>query len=212
MHFCIDNTVVVNLNFKTMKAIKLFFVSALAGVSSFVFTGDLLAVDLVPVDIPDRSVFKLVAPSNHMVAIDITNPEGEILHRESVSLDEASIRLYDFTNLEDGVYTFYSSDEYSTTTKKIHVMGSGVEILRKEVEYKPVFHIREKKLTVSYLNQELDDVEFTIEGKNLNYCEDKMGNAISIQKQFDISRLPRGDYYALVKVGNKQYYHQFNID
>jgi hypothetical protein len=197
-----------------MKTIKLLFVSAIVGISSFIFSGNVHAffIDLVPVDIPDKAVVKLVSPNNQTAFIYIAGPEGDFLLRESITLDEASRRLYDFTNLENGIYTFYSSDEQSTTTKKFKVEGSSVEILSKEVEYKPIFNIKGKHLTVNYFNKEMEDVEFIIEGRNLYFRQDEDGNAISFQKQFDISKLLRGEYYASMKVGRNQYYHKFNVE
>ncbi|MEE9463120.1 MAG: hypothetical protein V3V53_14870 [Bacteroidales bacterium] len=197
-----------------MKTIKLLFVSAMVGISSFVFSGNALAffIDLKPVDIPDKAVVRLEAPKNYTASIYIAGPEGDILLEESITLDEASTRLYDFTNLDNGIYTFHSSDEQSTTTKRIKVEGSSIEILSKEVEYKPIFNINDKSLSVNYLNMGSEDIEFIIEGKYSSFYLVDEGNEIRFRKQFDISKLPRGEYYALMNVGNKQYYHKFNVE
>ena len=66
-----------------MKTIKLLFISAVVGISSFVLSGNALAlfIDLVPVDIPDKAVFQLVAPNNHTTYIYISSPKGDIFYR-----------------------------------------------------------------------------------------------------------------------------------
>lgn len=197
-----------------MKTIKLLFISAIVGISSFVFSGNASAffIDLVPVDIPDKAVVRLVAPKNYTASIYIAGPKGDLLLEESITLDEASTRLYDFTNLDNGIYTFHSSDEQSTTTKRIKVEGSSIEILSKEVEFKPIFNINDKSLSVSYLNNGSEDIEFIIEDKYSSFYQIDEGNEISFSKQLDISRLPRGEYYALMNVGGKQHYHNFKVD
>jgi hypothetical protein len=197
-----------------MKTIKLLFISAVVGISSFVLSGNALAffTDLVPVDIPDKAVVELVAPNNLTALINIANPKGDIFYNESVTMSDALTRYYDFTNLKGGIYTFYSSEEYSTTTKKIRVEGSSVEILSKEVDYKPVFSVKGKHLNVNYFNKKMEEIEFVIDGKYDNFYQDNEGNTISFGKQFDISKLPRGVYYALMNVGGKQYYHKFNVE
>jgi len=197
-----------------MKTIKLLLVSAIVGISSFAFSGNVHAffIDLVPVDIPDKAVFELVAPKNHTASINIASPGGDIFYKESISRDDARKRYYDFTDLESGVYTFYSSEEHITTTKKIRVDGSLVQILSKEVDYKPVFNVKGKHLNVNYYNQDMNEMEFIIDGKYANFYQDKEGNAISFSKQFDISDLPKGVYHALMNVGGKQHYHKFKVD
>jgi hypothetical protein len=84
--------------------------------------------------------------------------------------------------------------------------------LSKEVDYKPVFNIDDKILSVNYLNKGSEDIELIIEGKYSSYYQNDEGNEISFSKQLDISRLPRGEYYALMNVGGKQHYHKFKVD
>lgn len=197
-----------------MRTIRLLVISAIAGISSFALSGNALAffIDLVPVDIPDKAVFELVAPNDHSALINIADPKGAIFYNESVTMSDALKRYYDFTKLKGGIYTFYSSEEYSTTIKKIRVEKSSVEILSKEVEYKPVFSVKGKHLNVNYFNKKMEEIEFVIDGRYGNFYQDNEGTAISYSKQFDISNLPKGEYYGLMNVGGKQYYHKFNID
>ena len=117
--------------------------------------------------------------------------------------------MYDLSDLEDGTYTFTSTDEYITTTKKIKVEGSSAMEISKEATYRPVFLIKDKYLKVQFYNQNKEDIEFTVESSGTLFHENKAGNDPVFGAMLDVSKMPKGKYYARMKVGNKDYYYPF---
>jgi hypothetical protein len=134
-----------------------------------------------------------------------------MLHSDEISSD-ATTKVYDFSNLRDGIYTFESKSENMNITKKIGVEGSKVEILSKESEFKPIFSVENDELRVNFLNQNMEDVEFSIESTAEVFYQENEGNEMNFQKKFNISNLWLGDYYAKLKVAGNTYYHYFNVN
>jgi hypothetical protein len=194
---------------KTNKIIVALF-AALFGITSF--TAKVSAsVNVIPVDIPDRTIVQVTSPANTTASIYVYDSEGTVLHSDLIS-PEASIKVYDFSDLRDGIYTFESRSELMNITRKIGVEDSKVEILSKETEFKPYFSIEENELKVNFLNQDQKDVEFSIENALGVYYQGLEGDKTNFSKKYDISNLWLGYYYAKLKVGGKTYYHYFNVN
>ena len=195
-----------------MKTIKLSVAFAAALFSATSFTGKVSAfVNVIPMEIPEKTIVQVTSPANISASIYIYDDAGTMLHSDRIS-PESSTKLYDFSNLRDGVYTFESNSEYMNITKKIGIEDSKVEILSKETEFKPYFSVEEDELIVTFIHQDLKDVEFSIENAIEVFYQENEGNELNFQKKFDISKLWLGEHYAKLKVGGKTYHHYFNLN
>ena len=196
-----------------MKTMKLSVALAAALFSATSFTGKVSAfVNVIPMDIPEKSIVQVTAPENTAASVYIYDEDGTMLHADRINQKSSTTRIYDFTNLESGVYTFESRMDLMNVTKKIGVNDSKVEILSKEFEFKPVFMVKRDQLMVNFMNQEMAEIEFTLESSDEIYYTGNEGNDFNFQKTIDISKLWNGEYYATLKVGGQTYYHYFNVN
>jgi len=197
-----------------MKRIKLSYVFAAALFSATLFMGKLTASDnvisVIPMNFPDRAIVQVTSPSMVSASVYIYDAEGTVLYADRISA-ESSTKLFDFSNLRDGVYTFESNSDNMNIIKKLGVKGDRVEILSKETEFKPVFSFDGNELKVNFLNQAQKDVEFSIENATSVFYKGDEGNDFTFHKKYDLSSLWLGDYYAKLKVGGKTYYHHFDV-
>lgn len=168
-------------------------------------------VSVIPVDIPERTIVQVTSPLKASASILIYDFEGTMLFSDRLS-PEVSTRLFDFSQLPDGVYTFESNSDYISITKKIGIKDSRVEVLSKETEFKPVFAVDGDQLTVNFLNLDQSSVEFSIENENSVFYNETEGSEMHFGKKFDISKMVNGEYFARLKVDGKTFYHYFNVN
>lgn len=196
---------------KTMNAI---LATVTIGASALLSTVDAYAGDemnVTPFTAERKATVELKNPKSIDVSIFVTNVEGRVLHEETIKSQSSYGRVYDFTYLKDGIYTIISDDDYITTTTEVKVHRSAVEVLRNDVEYKPIFSTKEGFIMVSYLNKDAEDIKFSIESGNAVLYESAEGSDISFHKMLNISKMQPGDYDATIEVGGKTYSYYFYV-
>jgi hypothetical protein len=195
-----------------MRTIKTVLVTATIGVSSLFIAGNAFATDAVTVSTSNtekKVKVQVIEPRIQDISVSVADVEGKVIYQEDIRANTTYGKVYDLSNLEDGVYTFTSDGEYITTTKKIQVEGSTTREISEKATYKPAITLKDNYLKVNYFNQGQEDIEFSIEGSGAIFHESDGGNEITYGKMLDVSKMPSGDYYAKLKVGNKEYYHSF---
>ena len=195
-----------------MNTMKALLVLATIGISSLITAGNAFATDAVTVSTNSTNKkvkVEVIKPKLQDISVYIADAKGIIIYKENIQAKTTYGKVFDLSNLGDGIYTFTSSGEYVTTTKKIMVEGSSAREINKEVTYKPVISLKDNYLKVHFFNKDQEDIEFTVEGSGLIYHDSKAGNDIVYGEMLDVSKMPNGKYFAKVKVGNKSYYHQF---
>jgi len=196
-----------------MKTIKSLFAIAVLSLSTISFAGNAYAfLEVIPLNMMDKAVVKVVFPNNQNTIIYIGDPEGRTIHRETIKKGSSTAKIYDFSNVDDGIYTFNSITDQANVTKTIKVENSSIEVISTEVEYKPTFIIKENSLLVNYLNLEQEEIEMVIYNSYTDFYKSAEGNFQVFQKKFDISDMESGEYFAMIKVPGKNYIHSFNID
>jgi len=195
-----------------MRTMKSVLITASVGVSSL-FLGDYAfatdGVTISPSNTEAKVKVQVAEPRMQDISVYVADARGKIVYQEDIKAMTTYGKTYDLSELNDGIYTFTSSGEYITTTKKIKVEGSSTREISKEATYKPVFSLKDKYLRVNYFNKAGEDIEFSIEGSGGIFYEGKMSHDISYGKMLDISKMPKGSYYANLKVGNKEFSHPF---
>jgi hypothetical protein len=195
-----------------MRTINAVLITATVGVSSLLLGGNAFATDGVTVS-PSSTEAKVkvqvAEPRMQDISVYVADAEGTIIYQEDIQARTTYGKVYDLSELDDGIYTFTSRGEYITTTKKIKVEGSSARELSKEATYKPVISLEDNYLKVNYFNKNQEDIEFSIESSGTVFHESDVNNDIAYGKMLNVSKMPPGKYYAKLKVGNKDYYHQF---
>jgi hypothetical protein len=195
-----------------MRTMKSVLVTATVGVSSLLFGGNAFATDGVTVS-PSNTEAKVkvqvAEPRMQDISVYVADAEGKIVYQEDIKAMTTYGKTYDLSELDDGIYTFTSSGDFISTTKKIKVEGSSAIEISKEASYKPVISLKDKYLRVNYFNKAGEDIEFSIEGSGGIFHEGNRSNDIAYGEMLDVSKMPKGNYYAKLKVGNKEYFHHF---
>ncbi len=173
------------------------------------FAGD--GMSIAPYTTEKKATVKLENLKSIDVTIMVTDDNGRVLFEETIQSQRSYGRVYDFTNLSDGVYTITSNDDYIRTTSEVQVQRADVRVLRNEVEYKPVFKTKDNALLVNYFNADAKDITFSIENEYGLLYENAEGNGLTFQKSLNISKMMPGRYYATVDVGDRSYSYDFYV-
>ena len=195
-----------------MRTIKAVLVTATLGAGSLLVGESAFATDAVTFSTSNtekKVKVQVIEPRMQDISVYVADAEGKVIYQEDIRARTTYDKVYDLSNLEDGVYTFTSDGEFISTIKKVQVEGSTTREISKEATYKPVITLKGDYLKVNYFNKGQEDIEFTIEGSGEIFHESDGGNEVGYGKILDVSQMPSGNYYARLKVGNKEYYHSF---
>ena len=190
--------------------LTLALVAAMLSVTSFFGEASAFVI-VVPVEVSDKTMVQVSSPAKLAASIYIFDAAGRKLVSDEIT-PGASTKYYDFTKLPDGVYTFESFAGQMNIAKQIEVRNSRVEILSRETEFKPFFVMDGSALKVSFLNQDMENIEFSIENNIEVFYQEEEGNDLTFNKKFNTSRMQAGEYYATLKVDGRTFYHYFRVD
>ena len=99
---------------------KSVLVTATVGVSSLLLGGNAFATDGVSVS-PSNTEAKVkvqvVEPRLQDISVNVADAEGTIVYQELIRASTTYGKVYDLSNLDDGIYTFTSIGDYIITTK-----------------------------------------------------------------------------------------------
>lgn len=197
-----------------MKTINALLAIITIGAIALISTPTSLAGDgmsITPIKAEKKAAVKLESPKSIDVAILVSNEKGKILYEETIQSQKPYGRVYDFTGLTDGTYTITSNDDYIRTTSKVEVKHADVAVLSNEIEYKPIFLMKDNALLVNYFNSDAKDITFSIEDKYGVLYENTEGNNRAFQKRVNISKMIPGRYFAKVDIGDRSYGYDFYV-
>ena len=202
------------LNPTIMRTLKTILITAAIGTGMLISGGNSFATDAVTVSTNNTAKKVKVAvsqPTLYDISVRVADDKGYVIHHENIKAKTRFGKVYDLSNLDDGIYTITSSSELVSTTKKIKVEGSSTREIGIETTHKPHFELKDKHLQIQLLNQDRESIKISIDGFETIHQESYAGNDQVFAKILDVSSLPRGEYSAEVKVGKKSHYHRFKI-
>jgi len=197
-----------------MRKMKAFLITAAIGAGSLITGGNSFATDAVTVTTNNTNKHVKVTvsqPMLHDITVRVADDKGYIIHHEDIKAKTMFGKVYDLSNLDDGIYTITSSSGLVTTTKKIKVEGSSTREIGEVTTHKPLIVLKDNYLKIQFLNQDQENIEITVDGFETIHHESHAGNDMVFGKMLDVSELPRGEYSAEVKVGKNSYYQRFKI-
>lgn len=149
-------------------------------------------------------------PSNMETFVSVIDEEGEKIYTDLVAEDDNAGKMYDFSEVEEGVYTFKTLTEHKEVETTFVVDKNELRILTEAITYRPVFDIEDDILTISYMNLGQDNIYISLDDASYLYYEEIEGSDMSYEKVFDIKNLSRGEYSITLKSGENTFNYFFN--
>ena len=132
--------------------------------------------------------------------------EGVLLEEEITNAEYA--RVLNLNELSAGNYKLVVSTGVRETEQPISITRTGLSLNigdRREF-FAPVVRMNGSLLDVSLLNSNLTTLKLRIEdAEGILVYEDETRNVVKVEKRYNLSKLPVGEYTVVLNVGDKSY-------
>ncbi|MCG1034900.1 hypothetical protein [Polaribacter sargassicola] len=157
-----------------------------------------------------KIVFKSVKKGQ---ALTIQNENGEILYKAKIKNSGNYAQTFDFTNLEDGLYTTVLKKDSESIIKKIKIKNGKVSFLddAKKKIFKPTIRTKDNLVLISKIAFNKAPVYVSLYYKgDLIHSETLKGDEI-VNRVYKLSEQEKGDYKVVINTDNKVYNKNFSI-
>jgi recombinational DNA repair protein RecT len=158
----------------------------------------------------DSSTVQYVNEGNF---IKVFNKFGEVIYSGKITNTGKLTQLYDFTQLENGIYTIEINKDFEIETNSIQVKNRKVTFIqnKKERIFKPVFRTKDAQLIISKLGLDTNEmkVELYYEGE-LIYSDAVKGNEV-LNRVYKLDENLPGEYSAVVMANDRTFTEIFRI-
>ena len=157
-----------------------------------------------------KNAFNNVEEGNQ---ISVSDASGEVVYSGRINFSGNIKNLFDFSELNDGVYTVEINKDYeieiNTIEVKKHIVTYSENL--SETIFKPVFRTEDSKIIVSKLafNNEEMSIELYF-GNDLIHSETLKGGEI-LNRVYKLDQNLKGDYTAVITTNNRVFVEDFRI-
>lgn len=139
--------------------------------------------------------------------ISILNEDGFVIYSKEETLKKS--KTYSLDKLEEGNYVVILSNEFKTVKNNFTLTENSILIdYHTETTYKPIFNVLENNIDLNYLAGGLD-TKIHIQDNESEFFETNIKESVSINKRFNITNLPSGDYTIVVSNKDGSYSREF---
>lgn len=196
---------------KTIKTIsKLTMLFAFVAFANTLMAGGNLKVNILPLT-SEKAVVAISTTDAANLQISIENENGEKVYYKETDADNKDYRkVFDFSNLDRGDYKLSVSTNGLTTERTFSIDNKNIAVGKEKSLLEPYFAFKDGVLKLSYLN-------FPEEKLSLNFYTDndlvyskEIGSKFNVVEGFDLSKLEKGTYSAVLSTESKSY--SYNLD
>jgi hypothetical protein len=148
--------------------------------------------------------------ANSDVEITIEDLYGQVLHTDKFKNGSTPGRKYNLKNLPFGSYNLIIESNTKKAIQSIRVDSNSIsmEILNSLLVYKPGVVIKEEAIELNQLTLG-SELSVSISGAKGTFFTKSYANQSTVNKKFDITGLPKGDYVFTVENNNEYYTFPF---
>jgi len=172
------------------------------------------AISSAATEVPKMNVI-VIDDSKTLVAA-VTNPDvasevsviaedGRIVYYKKSKAAAQFKSILDLSELTDGRYTVELKTGKFYTQRQLELNQSKVKVIKIKPEPDPVFSYDGDMLKLSYLNLNQNDLSISVYNGNKLVFQSGLGDKLSIQRAFDVSKMVKGEF-DFVLVGPNQTY------
>ena len=151
-----------------------------------------------------------IKKGNH---ISVSDSSGDVVYSSRINYDGNIANLFDFTQLEDGIYTIEVNKDFIIEVNSIQVKDGVVVFLKdlKEKIFKPVFRVENSKVIISKLGFDSNKMIVELYYENeLIYTDTVKGKEI-LNGVYKLDETLHGDYSAIIRSNDRVYVENFRI-
>ena len=159
---------------------------------------------------------QISVPSDMETYVSVLDREGDMIYSDMVAKDDNAGKMYDFSEMENGIYTFKTITKHQVVETTFEVEMNEMTIFKEDISYRTVFWIDGDMLSISYMNLSQDAVAVSIEDGLPRKDEPAViykeftESDMSYERIFDIQNLSEGEYTITLKSGENTYEYFFD--
>ena len=196
---------------KNLKLGLMLFIVVLASGSSKAM--GTLKVDVVPGEKEKVLVDVLEAPASQFM-IELKDSHGNVIYSDKIAPSSFNYKkVYDFSKLANGKYTFEATLGDETELNNLVVNNGIVQIIGQEEQISPSFKLDGKFLEFTFPNSLQKSAKLLLydnDNNNLIFQE-ALKPEYDIQQALNLATLRSGHYKAVLKSDKTSYYYDFYI-
>ena len=158
-----------------------------------------------------RVVFENVE-KNH--ALTIKDQEGVVLYNENIHENGMLVKFFDFSTLNDGIYTIEVEKEHEIIIKEVDIKDNVVTLNKaaEKVLYRPSIEIKEDRVFVSRINTDKSPLHVTVYYKDHEIAEETVASEKEVvTKVYHLDEALRGNYSIVVSSKETSYSKEFSF-
>lgn len=202
------------LKFKVMKKLRISLMLLLVVlVSGSTMAMGKLKVEVVTGEKNKALVDVLVAPESRF-SVDVKDKNGEIVYTDrEEALSYNSKKVYDFSNLENGTYTFEVHLGNETDVSRMIVDNDKIKIIRQNELLAPEFSLNGRFLKISFPNSTQENVRVLLYSNDNQHWvfQEELSPEFDLKQALNLSKLQPGDYKAVLIVDDETYNYEFHL-
>ncbi len=140
--------------------------------------------------------------------ITLEDADGNVLIEEKAS-GKSFAKTFNLNKLEEGEYRLVVNAGLIETIQPLTLTDAVLvldETKRQEV-YAPVINVGDDYVDLSFLNKRMGNVYVVFLNSNEEVVyQENISNALKVEKRYNLSQLPKGDYSVKVIAGNGDFY------
>lgn len=157
---------------------------------------------------------QLEKPRSSDMQISLTDAFGSILWSNEVESGQTFSKLINLNNLPTGHYSLIIEDDMKIEYQSINLEVDQIitDSKMKKTIFKPVYNYHDNIVDMIILHQSASDLKLTISdttGEDI-FSEIITGSG-SVQKQYDVSQLPKGTYIFRLSTNDQNFYNLVDI-
>ncbi|WP_340111577.1 hypothetical protein [Maribellus mangrovi] len=196
---------------KKIRILLMLFLIVLA--SGITKANEIFQVEVVPGQKNKTEVDVLTAP-NVPVVVKLEDIYGNVVYSDKEKSSEYDFKkLYDFSQLADGTYTFVVEVGDENSLNNIEVENGKVKITGREEQLAPEFKLEGKFLEFTFPNIEDKRARLLLFDKdNANWVyQESLIPEYDIEQTLNLSELHTGEYMAVLISGKSFYNYDFEL-
>lgn len=198
-----------------MKKVKLGLILFLGVlVSGSAMANGILNVNVIPGK-NEEALVDITNAVNNKYEIVLQNSNGEVVYIDRSKSPVSDFqKMYDFSKLNDGKYTFSVKLGNETKLTNIVVKNGKAQIVGNEEQIAPYFKLNGKVLDLSFLNFSKKGMKVLVynDGSDDLVYKENVAPTFAFHQALDLSKLSPGTYDAVLQSSNNSYAYTIRID
>ncbi len=153
---------------------------------------------------------KLVSKGDH---ISVSDAAGVVLYSGSINYNGNIKNLYDFSQLQDGVYTVEVNKDFEIDINSIKVKANKVTFLETTSKkiFKPVFRLNDSQLIISKLAMDSNEMDVELYFKNDIILSETIKGSDVLNRIYKLDQNLKGEYTAIIRANGRVFVENFKI-